>query len=62
VLDDQVAADRLDDDHAATLLVSEYTSALVAFRARLVVAIREPEDPDIEVDFLGSFRSRGPYG
>jgi hypothetical protein len=39
-------------DHAATLLVSEHTSALLAFRARLVVAIREPEDPDIEVDFV----------
>jgi hypothetical protein len=62
VLDDQVAADRLDVDHAATLLVSEHTFALVAFRARLVVAIREPEDPDIEVDFVAGLIQGGRYG
>ena len=52
VLDDQVAADRLDVDHAAALLVGEHACASMALGAGLVVGIGEPEEPGFEVDLV----------
>jgi len=52
MLDDQVAADRLDVDHAAALLVGEYTCALMSRGATLVIGVREPEQPGFEVDLV----------
>src|SRR5262245_37236110 len=52
VLDDQVAADRLDVDHAAPLLVGECARSPMALGASLVVRIREPEEPCFEIDLI----------
>lgn len=52
VLDDEVPADRLDVDHAAALLISEHTCAPMPLGARLVVRVRETEEPRFEVDVI----------
>ena len=56
VLDDQVAADRLDVDHAAALLVGEHARALMALGAGLIVGVGEPEEPIFEVDLVARAR------
>src|SRR5262245_22921012 len=55
VLDDEVAADRLDVDHAPTEFVVEHAGGLVAARARLVLLVRESEQPRLEVDLFARY-------
>jgi hypothetical protein len=50
VLDDEVAADRLDVDGAAALLVGERARGAMAAGARLVVGVRQLEEPSSQID------------
>ena len=50
MLHDEVAADRLDVDHASALLVVEDAGTVVAASARLILLVGQPEEPTLEVD------------
>ena len=60
VLHDEVAADRLDVDHASALIVVEDAGAVVAASARLILLVGQPEEPTLEVDISRGHLERRP--